>query len=375
MSTPSFHSSSLINLLLETSYCNSRWKYFAEELVRQFSLHICHIFIVNRRTMGIRFHVDGGVRMDPALAKHYLQEHIDDDPMLLAAMNKPRGLFYSVGTLPEREEILQSKQFREWFAPQGLVDSSSACILSDEDWFGVIFCNRHQDIGEFTVQELNHLNSLLPFIEKAANLSFSNAYLSKDEIRLASVVNTFRIPVAILTETGAVCAMNQGMKDLIEDYNELRIEHNCLRLEDNRLEKMLYIGLMQTAKRVEGFDMMVEEAEHIKIGSRIFLGFQPLLNSYITNEETFSGAMIYAISADLIQQIPAQKLVELFDLSEREASISQRLASGKALKTIADEECISLHTVKWHLKSIFAKTGCSSQIALVNLLNSIPYNP
>ncbi len=374
MSIPSFHPTPLINLLLETSYCNNRWKHFAEELVRQLSLHVCHIMIVNRKTMSMRFHVDGGVRMDPAMANRYLQERIHDDPMLLAALNKPKGQFYALNLLPEKESIIQSKQFREWFAPQEMVDSATACILSDDDWFGVIFCNRHKEAGVFLEAELEQLNNLLPFLEKAAHLSFANTSLSKDEIRLASVVNTFRIPVAVLTETGAVCAMNQGMKDLIENYNGLRIEHNCIRLEDNSLEKMLYIGLMQTAKRVEGFDMMVEEAEQIKLGSRVFLGFQPLLNSYITSEETFSGAMIYAISPDLIQQIPARKLVDLFDLSEREAGICQRLASGKALKTIADEEYISLHTVKWHLKSIFAKTGCSSQMALVNLLNSIPYH-
>jgi DNA-binding CsgD family transcriptional regulator/PAS domain-containing protein len=59
---------------------------------------------------------------------------------------------------------------------------------------------------------------------------------------------------------------------------------------------------------------------------------------------------------------------ERFRLTQREAELATQLATGKRLAAAAVAMTISAATARQHLKSIFAKTGASSQVELVALL-------
>ncbi|WP_116998796.1 helix-turn-helix domain-containing protein [Desertimonas flava] len=58
-------------------------------------------------------------------------------------------------------------------------------------------------------------------------------------------------------------------------------------------------------------------------------------------------------------------VIEAFDLSEREQQIIGMIARGVGTGQIADELFLSTHTVRDHVKAIFAKTGVSSRGELV----------
>jgi DNA-binding CsgD family transcriptional regulator len=63
------------------------------------------------------------------------------------------------------------------------------------------------------------------------------------------------------------------------------------------------------------------------------------------------------LSASLIEQD--------LELSAREAEIAILLSSGFDVDQVARRLQISVHTVRTHLKSIFSKTGISSQSGLI----------
>jgi len=58
-------------------------------------------------------------------------------------------------------------------------------------------------------------------------------------------------------------------------------------------------------------------------------------------------------------------LLEAYGLSEREIEVVIHLARGLATKETAAELSISPHTVRDHVKAIFAKTGFSTRGELV----------
>ncbi|MBT8197915.1 MAG: PAS and helix-turn-helix domain-containing protein [Acidimicrobiia bacterium] len=64
---------------------------------------------------------------------------------------------------------------------------------------------------------------------------------------------------------------------------------------------------------------------------------------------------------------PAADRPEFEQLSRREREVIELLLSGHRVVTIADELCLSAHTVRNHLKSIFRKLSVHSQAELVDL--------
>jgi DNA-binding CsgD family transcriptional regulator len=60
-------------------------------------------------------------------------------------------------------------------------------------------------------------------------------------------------------------------------------------------------------------------------------------------------------------------LREIFKLTIAEARLAARLAAGSGLDDVSDELGIAKETGRYHLKSIFAKTGARRQAELVAL--------
>lgn len=362
----------LKSVLSETRFNVDNWSKVAQIMLDRFRLHVCHILIINRETLGLRFHVSAGERGDSALVESYLKHHVHDDHLLNHIIREGIGQFHAISTLPDKEQAFQSDHFQQWAAAQGLVDSAGCCLLSENNWLGLMICNRHADIGDFNQAELSAMNELYPSLVEAAQHSLSVTQPEESAIRLQSVVETFRIPVAILTEKGTVCAINQGMSQLIETVSDVAIEDGCVTLLDKQQEKLLYISLMMTAKQVEGYDVAPEDM--LEVSPSLYFGFQPLLTGLPGDEGRFNGVMIFAVAKDLIRPVPADKLASVFGFSQKESQIAELLAQGLPTKSIADRQFVSVNTVKFHLKNIFQKTGCSSQMSLMNLINSIPFS-
>src|SRR5262249_12533180 len=71
-------------------------------------------------------------------------------------------------------------------------------------------------------------------------------------------------------------------------------------------------------------------------------------------------------------QAPPVELVQsLFDLTPAEARVARSLATGKTMVAIAREGGVSRETVRTHVRSVLAKTGCERQAEAVALLSGI----
>lgn len=363
--------SAINNVIKSTLFDINAWQHLADQLVTDLRLHVCHILLINQETMGARFHISSGERVPTELIEVYLQQHVHNDALLQLALNAPAVRFYTISEQENRDEIYESDHFKMWAKPQGLLDSATACLMDEGNWKVLMLLNRHEREGDFDSDELEHLNSLYPDLAEAAELSFSVKDPFADRLRLSAVVETFRIPVAVLTEQGIVCAVNREMDQLINTTKSVSIEENCLALTDKSLEQELYNNLILNAKKVEGYD--VEPEDFIAVEGDVFFGFQPLMSGPTTGEQHFQGIMVFALASHLIKPISEQRLSTLFSLSPKEAAITALLAKGKSVKEIAESQFVSVNTVKFHLKNIFQKTGCSSQMLIMNLVNSIPF--
>ena len=79
----------------------------------------------------------------------------------------------------------------------------------------------------------------------------------------------------------------------------------------------------------------------------------------------FSSKVVEVLIEFSFKKTNSQKLLH-DDLSEREMEIFRLVAQGKSTKAIADELCLSTHTVYTHRKNILKKLSCKSATELIN---------
>lgn len=80
------------------------------------------------------------------------------------------------------------------------------------------------------------------------------------------------------------------------------------------------------------------------------------------------------IITDLLSSVHVSRaaVTKVFHLSDREAELAELFASGLRIDAIAPRMGISVNTARVHLRNVFAKTGCASQIELARTFAHMP---
>ncbi len=79
-------------------------------------------------------------------------------------------------------------------------------------------------------------------------------------------------------------------------------------------------------------------------------------------------AVLYVIDPEGDTGPDPETLQTLYGLTAAEAALAAELARGRSVDQIAERLGLSRHTVRGHLKAVFAKTGTHRQAELVGLL-------
>lgn len=80
-----------------------------------------------------------------------------------------------------------------------------------------------------------------------------------------------------------------------------------------------------------------------------------VLNGAIWIDPAIAQYILQIFHTENIHNIIKEKNADNFDLTAREKDILKQIAMGKSNKDIAQELCLSIHTVKNHLKNILQK--------------------
>ncbi|NVK39121.1 MAG: hypothetical protein HWE18_14435 [Gammaproteobacteria bacterium] len=363
----------LLGYLLDVNAHPKGWDNFMQAMLTHFNTRSVHLYVVNNDTQSMRFHIDAGVKVDAAFMAEYVEKYVHEDRLLAAINARPLGQFYASNMLPEELDIYGNEYYQQWALPQGIKEATVARIFEDNGWTCYMASNRSPEQGIYTQEEIDRLNALIPFIEKTVRASSSLAESDKHELRAKSLVNTFRFPAAVLTEYGDLWAMNQPMELFLRNQSQLYLEQNSLKLENLNQDKSLNLGILQTAKRAEGIQMEMTHSESIQITQDTSIGFHALVEPH-QGQATFLGVMVYVIDPSLNTPPSIERLQSLFQFTQSEAEVCQLIAQGLLPKQIASIKNKSTYTVREQLSSVFKKTGCSSQVTLLNLLANIPHH-
>ena len=215
---------------------------------------------------------------------------------------------------------------------------------------------------------------LRPHIERARELRGHLAGLRLDQLLQEAALNAISVGVLITDAMARPLHTTRVAAQLLG-------EGEGVLLRDGRLETSLRPLTQKLCSRIER--VATGAATDTSAGQRylsIPLPDGGLMQLYIAPlppgvKELGLGencALVYCHDTRTPHRPLAEALEHLFQLTRAESQVAEALLRGASLKSHAEDRQLSIHTVKNQLKSIFEKTGHTSQIDFVHGVLSNP---
>jgi DNA-binding CsgD family transcriptional regulator len=280
---------------------------------------------------------------------------VEDINLFRDVARSPLGvasLFAASGHQPQR-----SARYREFLAPQGYGDEVRAAMRLGESTWGVLNLYRERSRPEFSCAELELVRQVAPTIARA---------LRGFAVRTSPVAPSGADGpgTALFDPTGALLSLDGRAEALFEEVGGTEWAHHPLPMTP------VYAVLGRAAAVAEGRDRGPATAR-LRSSSGRWLALHA---SCLRGADGSAGPTALTIEPAKSAQI-APIIVEAYCLTAREQEITRSVARGLTNPEIAAELFLSPHTVRDHLKAIFAKVGVTSRGELVAKLFAEHYAP
>jgi DNA-binding CsgD family transcriptional regulator len=171
--------------------------------------------------------------------------------------------------------------------------------------------------------------------------------------------------VVLINRIGEVFQANPSAERLLQ--GDIRIVKRRLVAKDKNATLILERSIHHLLWRRGGGGLSPPVPLH-REGQRPLLAYPAKLSSMTANALADCQAVVILVDPDDVSRPAQATLKAVFGLSEAEARLAARLASGEALELVTQRFGIAKETGRNQLKSVFAKTGVHRQAELVALL-------
>ena len=249
----------------------------------------------------------------------------------------------------------RSARFREYLSPQGYGDNLRAAFRVGSTTWGVLDLYREQARGAFTAKEREQVRRLSPAVGGA---------LRRFAATTAVAIGGDGGPGTALFDDGRLLSLDDQARALFEEIAGSEFAHRPLPMTG------VYAVVARATAVAEGRDRGPATARLRSRSGR----WLALHASCLRGTDGAPGLTALTIEPAKSAQM-APIIVEAYSLTAREQQITTAVARGLSNQEIAAEMFLSPHTVRDHLKAVFAKVGVASRGELVAKVFAEHYRP
>lgn len=181
------------------------------------------------------------------------------------------------------------------------------------------------------------------------------------------------VAAIVLTRSGRVLDCDRRGSAFLRAGDVLRLVDGQLNCSDGAAQARFGSAFKDTAEAGRTTNLLLHGAG--TPAQRFCLTFTRTLRRQSAAKgpaDNFADVLCLAASLDGRRIATARQLMDLFGLSAAEARLARSICHGDSVEDYARDQGLRLPTIRTQLSSIFNKTGCRRQSALVRLISSIP---
>ena len=368
----------IIALLYDGVTSSGDWYDAMDIITRAYGATGFHNFALDKNDPSA---ADGGTTSmelpaDAGLA--YVTHYAAQDLRLHLALQQPLGQIFADQDHFDARAVSRSQIYNEFLIPHGARHTIALRVREDA---GASECVAFLSAKAFTGADRQLLAQLAPHVLRAAGLRARMQQLAEHAAIGLSALEHVPQGIAVVDGQGRVMHMNRVAEAMAAAGGPCRVVQGHLQFgavaEQARFAALAAAACVQAAApgkaavrlpaagafRVEGALPALAVSVIPLKASHPLAAFRQMNLALVVFSGT--GAGTSGAGADTLV------LRELWGLTATEARLVLALAAGRSIKEFAEAEGCSWHTVRTHLRNVMRKSGCSRQIDLVQLVQSL----
>lgn len=323
---------------------------------------------VNNRSFEL--HYQSG-EVDQRYVQMYRDTYSRIDPLTTMHFFAEVGEPTSVVDLCPYHEFVETRFFKEWASPQGLIDFVGAAIEKRGTGVAMFGVFRHESHGLVDDGARRRIRLMTPHIRRAVAIGRAIDLKSTQAATFLSVFDSMSASMFLIDAGGRIVHANASGYAMLEAENVVRADSGRLAPYDGKARHELRemfdaAGQGDAALGVRGiaFPILARDGEN----------YVAHLLPLTSGERGRTGSSFGAAAILLIQKsspaVPAipEVIAKAYKLTPTELRILLAVAEIGGVSEVAEAFGVSETTIKFHLKNLFAKTGARRQADLVRLL-------
>ncbi|MGV8840183.1 MAG: helix-turn-helix transcriptional regulator [Bauldia sp.] len=285
----------------------------------------------------------------------------------------PAGAPQSMQMLVPDDELLRSEIYNDYMKPVGRRYALGMTLDVGPSRF-LFALGRSKDEGDFTGDHFAAMERMGVFMRRA--LATQRLLQASEVSALASqaVMNQSRRGVMLLDASLRVVFQNRVASEMLALGDIIGLRTNQLVAINRNDERRFRDALETVATRVG--EQRILPLHGVRTDSKVtvsVVGISPSQAPMIDLGVVRPAILMIVNDNANLPEVKPEHLESAFGFTVQEARTASLLLAGLELTEVAERLSISKETVRYHLKSLFAKTGTHSQRELVHYITvSLP---
>jgi PAS domain-containing protein len=289
----------------------------------------------------------------------------------------PAPLFFSrlaSGTASTSDRILSEQErnalpfFNEFFRPIGLTETLAGNLFNDRGRFSLIGLQRGDDRSPFDDGDIARLERLMPHVTRAVQLRRAFVRIEAQNHALQAAIDRLPAGLVLLDADGGAVFVNATMRALTRRADGLSLDRSGRPLLANLAARRRFDALLHDVSKGGAGGVLSAPRTSGAPDYAVLVSPSPASLAQLRwDKPGIAGSLVLVHDPDSRSQSPPDVLEQGLNLPKGAAKLVAALAADEDLKSFAEREGITIHTVRFHLHTALARTGTRNQAELVRI--------
>lgn len=361
--------SGIIDAIYDSAIFPERWPQALARLGQAFDCTSVALIDRNLCTLDARVETSG---VDASSQREFLDVWSAHDPVRLRTQSWRPGAIELDHQIVPRSELFASDYYHGFMKPRDMHALMRLTLAHRGRFLTIISLLRPPSAEDFDTAAIERCQALMPHLQRAANIRFQADGAAAMLGGLSDVVDRSLTAVLLLDRDGHVKFASQAARAMAATGDAFLLRRDQLEILNQDEDAIFQRLVAGAAGALEEFDarggVMRLSRHHGKPSYTVTVAPVGQATSWIGSEPM---VLVRIADPDVTPIPPRETLGQLFGFTMAETRVAERLMMGDSPEQIAAFLEVKTATARWHLASMYRKTGTRRQVELVRLLLSL----